>query len=291
MIVVVSGATGALGREIVALLAARGIQVRALGRDPARLAGLPAHETRAADLLQLGSLTGICDGASALIIASGASMQLGHWHDRSSFLSIDYLAHLRLLAEARRSGLRRVITVSLAGALALRHTEYAQAHERFVQALAESGISHCVIRPTGFFAMFAALLPLARRGIGFVAGPGHARTNPVHEVEVAMACVDALDSGECQTVLGGPEVFSRLRLAELPFEALGRPPRILHTPPWLVRSAALPIGWANPRIAGLIRFGVAASGTDLVAPARGLLRLGDYLRREAAILRAEPTGD
>lgn len=289
--IVVSGATGTLGRHVVRLLLQQGSPVRALARHPARLASLHATESRLIDLRDPSTLTGVCTGASALIIASGASMQLGRWRERSPFLSIDYLGHLRLLAEARRAAVPRIVALSLAGALAVRHTEYAQAHERFLQSLAESGTPHCVVRPTGFFAVFAALLPLARRGIGFVTGHGLYRTNPIHEADAARACVEALHHPESQLTVGGPETFTRARLAELPFDALSRPPRVHRVPAWLLQTAALPLGLANPRLAALLRFAVAAGATDLVAPAYGTLRLGDYLRQSAATAAAEPAPD
>ncbi|MCL4797377.1 MAG: NAD(P)H-binding protein [Bryobacteraceae bacterium] len=287
MITAVAGATGALGREVATSLTHQGMRVRALGRDAARLAALNLPETRVIDLRNSASLAGVCDGCNALIMASGASMKPGGWRDRAPFLSVDYLGHLALLHEAKRAGVNRIVYASLAGALKVRETEYAQAHEQFVQALATSGISHCVVRPTGFFSVFASLLPLAARGVGVVIGSGAARTNPIHEADAARACVEALESGESQMVIGGPEVFTRARLAEMAFEALGRPPRVRSVPAWLIRLACLPLGAAHPRLAGLIRFGVAASAQDLTAPAYGTLRLGDYLRERALTLRAE----
>lgn len=289
MTVAVSGATGALGREVAALLSGQGVRVRALGRNERRLEAAPAAERRVIDLLSPGTLAGVCHGARALVICSGASMQFGRWRDRASFHSVDYLGNLSLLGEARRAGVRKVIAVSLAGALAVRQTEYARAHEQFVQALHASGLDHCVVRPTGFFSTFAALLGLAARGVGAVTGTGHARTNPIHESDVARACLEALETNERQLVVGGPEVFTRARLAELAFDALSRPPRVVRVPGWVVQTAvAGPLGWANPRLAALVRFGVAVSATDVIAPAYGTRRLGDYLREYAATLRAEP---
>lgn len=286
MMVVVAGATGALGREVTAQLAARGLQVRALGRDAARLASIQADERRVISLDSPATLAGACDGADALIVCSGASLRPGGWRDRASFHSIDYLGNLRLLSEARRAGVGRVVAVSLAGALAVRQTAYARAHEQFVQALAANGPAHCVVRPTGFFSSFAPLIDLAARGAGVVIGTGRARTNPIHETDVAHACVEALESRERQLVVGGPEVFTRERLAEMAFEALSRPARVRRVPGWLADVLAVPLSWAHPRLGALVRFGVAAGAVDLIAPAYGTRRLGDYLRERAATVRA-----
>jgi uncharacterized protein YbjT (DUF2867 family) len=288
MTVAVAGATGVLGREVVALLKEQGVSVRALGRDADRLAALETNETRVFDLRDAKSAAGVCAGAEALILCAGAPVRFGGWEDRAGFTALDYLGNLSLLGEARRAGVRRVVSVSLAGALAVRHTEYARAHEQFVQALAASGLSYCVVRPTGFFHSFAALLPMAARGWGFMVGAGHHRTNPIHEGDVARACVEALGNGEAQMVVGGPDVFTRERLSEMAFEALSRPARVCSVPRWVLQVAAMPLGWVHPRMSALVRFGAAAGTVDLVAPAYGTRRLGDYLREHAARFRAGP---
>jgi len=54
MIVVVTGATGDAGREVSALLHARGDTVVAVGTDAARLASVEANDRRIADLADVG---------------------------------------------------------------------------------------------------------------------------------------------------------------------------------------------------------------------------------------------
>ena len=94
MTIAVAGATGALGREVVALLEERGRRVRALGRGAERLSGLGAAETRVIDLLKPETLAGVCEGVGALIVCSGASMRLGGWRERTGFHEIDYLGQI-----------------------------------------------------------------------------------------------------------------------------------------------------------------------------------------------------
>ncbi len=70
---------------------------------------------------------------------------------------------------------------------------YARAHESFVVLLRDSGLPSTVVRPTGFFSVFGESLHMARKGRGILIGSGGARTNPVHEEDVAAVCVEALD--------------------------------------------------------------------------------------------------
>lgn len=208
-------------------------------------------------------------------------MTLGSWGDRKGFSEVDDHGNRALLAQAKRARVERFVYVSLAGALALRHTEYARAHERFASTLAESGVSHAVVRPTGLYSFFVELLDAARRGPLVAPGDGSARTNPIHERDAARACVEALSGTQTQLPVGGPETFTRQRLMELAFESLSKRPNVKKAPGWMFRAPLPLLRLAQPRVAALFEFGLAVSGVDVIAPAYGELRLGDYLRAAA----------
>ena len=283
--VVVAGATGALGRPLVDALRESGYRVCAIGRDQSRLVALNTEDLRVADLTQPATLRGACDGADVLISCAGARMTLAPG-DPAGFMAVDYRGNRALLGEAKRAGVRKFVYVSLAGALALRRTEYARAHEMFASDLAVSGLPHTIVRPSGFFHMFGALLDLAARNMLAIPGDGFAKTNPIHEADAARACVDAISTGDTSLTVGGPEVFTRLRIAEMAFEALGRAPNVRHLPVTLGKAISGAVRWWNPRLAGLIEFGAAVNGIDIIAPAYGSRRLGDYLRARAAERRS-----
>jgi uncharacterized protein YbjT (DUF2867 family) len=282
-LVLLAGATGAIGRHAATLLRHRGFRVRALGRQPDSLAAVDADEIHVGDLTQPDTLRDAASGCRFVLSAAGARMSLGAWRERASFPEVDDLGNRALLQEARRSRVEKFVYVSVAGALPLRGSVYVQSHERFVQTLAQSGLPYAVVRPTGLFCFFLQLLDAARRGPLFLPGDGAARTNPVHEADAARACVDALLAPELQIVAGGPEIFTRARLLELVFEAISRPPRVKKAPEWLFRAPLPLLRPAQPRIAALLEFGLAVSRVDVIAPAYGQQRLGDYLR--AAALR------
>lgn len=278
MKVLVAGATGVVGRHAVTLLIAAGHHVRALSRNPDQLPDPASLELHAADITQPETLAGACSGIDAVIACAGASLQLRSLTQRTGFLAVDYQGNCNLLAEARRAGVARFVFVSLAGANALGRTEYAQAHERFVEEVAASGLLFTIIRPTGFFSVFGGFLRMARLGIVPIVGTGLSRTNPIHEAEVAQACVEALSRPDESRAIGGPEIFTRHRLAEMAFDAIGKPPRLLSLPPALARLAVPLWRPVNPRLSALLDFGLAVTQTDILAPSYGTRRLGDYLR-------------
>jgi uncharacterized protein YbjT (DUF2867 family) len=275
--VLVAGASGQLGRHVVSELRRRGYRVRALSRRPERLTGLVDEAVRG-DLLDPASLAAACDGVDVVFSCAGASMDLNDLRDRRGPLEVDWGGNRNLLAAARAAGVRRFAYVSVYGGGAMRHLAYADAHERFVDELAGSGVDHTVIRPTGFFSFFGEMVKMAQRGRGIVIGSGEARTNPIHEADLARVCADALAGGAREVPAGGPETLTRAEIVHTAFRALGRAPKLTRVPPGLFRAAAVVARPLNPRLAALLAFGAEVSQVDCVAPAHGTQRLEDYFR-------------
>ena len=283
MRVLVAGASGAIGRGVVALLRKRGDTVRALVRR-ARPAGALGEgvEIRALDAARAEALAGICEGVDAVVSCLGAPVSMS-FGARASYLSVDTPANERLLDQALRANVSRFVYVSLHVEPAYAHTAYVRAHEHVVDRLRRADtLTGTVIRPTGLYCAMADFLGLARRGFAPLIGDGRARTNPVHEEEVAAACVDALGGGPGDVELGGPEVLTRREIVELAFAALGRRPRLLRVPPWLFRAMGALARPLHPRMGELMRFFAAVAATDAVAPARGHMRLSEYFAARVA---------
>ena len=262
-------------------LAARGHGVRALTRDPCTFAGEDL-DVFACDARRPESLAGACEGVGAVVSALGASLALRRTAPGATYRDVDLRANLNLLAEARAAGVGKFVYVSLYGAEHLRGLAYVDAHEEFVAALRDSGLDHAVVRPTGFFYVFDEIFRMAARGRAVLVGDGSARTNPVHEADVARACAEALRPGVKELAVGGPETYTRRGVAELAFQALGRPPKITSLPAGLVRALAAPVKLFDRRLYDLLEFGAAASTNDLVAPPYGARSLAAYFRELAS---------
>jgi uncharacterized protein YbjT (DUF2867 family) len=273
MRVLLAGASGLLGRHVRHELVRAGHDVRPIIR------GVTLEPDAVyADLRDPASLAGICDGMDAVISCAGAAMELGNWGNRVAFDEIDHRGNANLLEEARRAGVRRFVYVSLACARELMRTEYARAHERFVDVLAGSGVSYTVVRPTGFYGFFLEFLRMAWKNRGIVIGDGSAQTNPIHEADVARACVEALTSTEVEMPVGGPEIYTRKKIVQLAFEALDRPPRLRFVRPSTMKVPIAAMRLINPRMHALFEFGVAVTQLDVIAPKYGTQRIEDYFR-------------
>jgi uncharacterized protein YbjT (DUF2867 family) len=236
--ILVAGAAGFLGRAIVAEALRAGHEVVALvrrGGDP-RLKGWQARlaEERVADVADPDQLRGACRGIEYLVSTVGMTRpQPGRTHDE-----VDYRGNLNLLTESLRSGVKQFAYVSVVNAELAPDVPVMQAKHRFEQALARSGMPHLVIRPSGLFHDYGAVMAMAKKGRVFVFGDGSARSTPVAERDVAQVLIGRLGEGTETVDVGGPEDLSFRDVAERAFEALGREPRIGRLPTWTLSFAA-----------------------------------------------------
>jgi uncharacterized protein YbjT (DUF2867 family) len=261
MDVLVIGGRGTLGKHVCADLAARGHRVRPAGR-----------RDRLADAR-----------ADAIVNCAGASVALAPGHGWRGYGAIDVPVGLAAV-ELARQWRARLVYVAVQHPPALAACTYVAAHERVAASIRD--IDGCVVRATGFFAAFAALLPLARRGWLVDVGDGRARTNPIDERDLATVVVDALLGGAREIAAGGPDVMTRAQLFEQVAAAAERRVRIVRAPVWLSRAGAAALRIVHPRIGQFAQFATYLARHDVIAPVAGARRLVDYLAAEAFTARA-----
>lgn len=277
--ILVAGATGHVGRHLVPILRERGYWVRALVWRPQAVGPMreKVDEVFRGDLRQPISLSGACEEVDSIISAAGASVSFTDVSNRDEYTDVDYTGNLNLLQEARKYDVKRFVYVSLYGADKLTGLSYVDAHENFVHQLRQAGgINAQIVRPTGFFASFADLFRMAKIGVSTIPGEGECKTNPIHEADVAKVCADALQSDEGEIAAGGPEIFTRREIAEMPFRVLGKEPRVLSMGPWLVNPVISLMKPINARIQALAEFAAGVSSIDCVAPQVGAHTLREY---------------
>jgi uncharacterized protein YbjT (DUF2867 family) len=283
MKILVAGASGLIGGEVVRLLKERGHYVRTLSRDSGRAAKLKAtaDDVRLGDATLPGTLDGVCVGIECVVSALGAPVSPSA-KGTAPFASVDLAANLALLAEARRAGVRRYVYVGVHTEAAYAGATYVLAHTQVEKAVRESGLEYGFIRPTGVFGSLAEMIAIARKGALPLIGGGEAMTNPVHETDVAEAVMTAVTAAaSCEIDIGGPETMTRRQIAELAFNSLNRRPRLLTAPVWVLSVAASLYGLVNPRMGEFLRFIILASTNSCVATAVGSRRIKPYFEQEA----------
>ena len=276
--VLVAGATGYLGRNVVKALKDSGYWVRALGRSAARLDPIKefADELFIGEVTDPGSLDGLCDGIDVVFSSVGITRQ----KDGLTYEDVDYQGNRNLLTVAEKSGVSKFVYVHVLNAEQLQHVAMIQAKQAFVDELKKSALETTVIRPTGFFSDMEEFLAMARSGRVYLFGDGANRINPIHGADLAEVCVDALESQEQQLDVGGPEVFTYREIADLAFDVLDRPKKITCLPKKLIAASIGALRWVAPvKTYGPIQFLAGVMTMDVVGEKHGQRRLVDHFRR------------
>jgi len=166
-----TGATGLVGRELAGQLDAQGARFRVLVRDSARAAGLPQRAERAVgDLGQPATLAAACAGVDRLFLLVPG-------------IGTEYAEHA--LAVARAAGVRHIVYLSSYAVIGDPVPAMGRWHHEREQMIRASGIPATILRPTGFMTNALDWRPTIREG-GFVLDPvDPGRAAPIDPADVA----------------------------------------------------------------------------------------------------------
>ena len=209
--IVVTGATGNVGAELVSTLARAGQGVRALVRESGR--PVPdGVEPVMGDLNEPESLRPGLLGADAVFLLSGYRDMAG------------------LLAEVRTAGVERVVLLSGGGAAATNLdnaiSRYQLASEDAVRA---SGVDWTIVRPYAFMSNALRWLPELREGDVVRAPFADVANAVIDPYDIAAVAAVALTSGEHAGRIyrvSGPQSLRPADQLQILAERLGRPLRL-----------------------------------------------------------------
>ena len=273
--ILLAGATGYLGSYLARKLAQNECDLRVIVRSPDKLSdrGIEVEDVFHAEITRPETLKGCCSGIDTVISTIGITRQ----KDGLTYMDVDYQANLNLLNEARESGVRKFIYVSVLNGENLRHLKICDAKERFVEQLEKSGLEFCVIRPNGFFSDMSEFYDMARKGSVFIFGSGKQKVNPVHGEDLAGVCLDAIESTDQIIKVGGPETLTYNDIANIAFEVAGTEPKIIRIPDW-VRTAFIRLirVFTSSKFYGPVEFFLTVTAIDMIAPEYGTHRLRDH---------------
>lgn len=279
MNILIAGAGGVLGRELVRQALSRGDHVAALAlrKGELRVIEHPRLRIIEADVTKPEQLTGICKGMEQVISCIGITRLRG----KLTHEIVDYRGNLNLLEEAKRSGVAKFGFISPAGTeLGFGHAPLIDAKHRFEQALQASGVPWVLFRSGGFFPDLAEMKALAAKGPLYAIGKGDSRSTPVHIPDLAAVMLAEMGAQTNVGVgVGGPEDLTWRETCEACFAALGKPPRISYAPVWLCKLALALIRPFSYRHWAMGRLLLFMSTHDVCTPRCGTVRLRDYLEK------------
>jgi uncharacterized protein YbjT (DUF2867 family) len=273
--ILLAGATGYLGSYIARELQKRDYHVRAMVRNPEKLnrEKIAATEILEAEITRPESIEGCCEEVDIVISTVGITQQ----KDGLTFMDVDYQANVNLLNEAKQSGVKKFIYVSVLHGEKLKHLKICAAKERFAEELKASGLDFCIIRPNGFFSDMAEFYNMAQKGRIYLFGNGELKANPIHGADLAVVCVDAIEKSDKEIEVGGPQTLTQNEIAITAFKILNKKPKITYIPNW-IRIIILKMikVFTGSKVYGPIEFFLTVMAIDMIAPEYGKHKLEDF---------------
>lgn len=230
--ILVTGATGNVGKHVVSQLAGAGLQVRALVRDPDRAKLPDGIEVVKGDLSAPETLEpALKDVESVFLIWPGFAAETA-----------------RDVVKVIAAHARRVVYLSADVEDLADGAEATLFHQEVERLIRHTDLSWTFLRPVGFAANTLGWADQVRQGV--VRWPyGEARRSLIHEKDIAAVAVHVLTSaghGGARYVLSGPEQLSQAEQARIIGEAVGREVRWTELPLDVAREQLL-AAWGDAR--------------------------------------------
>jgi uncharacterized protein YbjT (DUF2867 family) len=239
--ILVTGATGNVGREVTAQLVSAGVGVRAFARDAQACRFPEGVEVAEGDLSVPGTLEGALTGIEAVFL---------------------------ILATIARAA-RRLVYLSSSGVNedAGRQTDpINQLHADMESLIEASGLEWTILRANTIASNTLGWAGQLRRG-GVVRGPDIAPTAVIDQRDVVAVAARVLTDGRysgAKHVLTGPQVLSRAEQVRMIGAAIGRPVRFETVPVRVAREQMLADGRPPALVEALLASAETRPHSDLV---------------------------
>lgn len=244
----IAGATGTLGRELVYAAARSGDEVVALIRESSveKIRDMRdlCREIRFGDLTQSETLIGCCRDIDIVVSTVG----MGHRTDGPTHQEVDYQGNLNLLEEAKRAGVQKFVFVSVLFVGKVKGIAVVDAKHKFELALMRNGIDWLIYRPSGFFKDIQQLYNMASKGRIILFGDGNILCTPISTKDLADLMINNMAQSRLIVEIGGPQTLSWNQIAQICFEAQHKKPKIHHLPRALLSLAKGVIHLLRPKL-------------------------------------------
>lgn len=219
--ILVTGAAGGCGRLVVEALSGSGHAVRALVRDPRRVAmfeRVPGVQVVLGDMADAASLRPAFAGAGTALVCSTANEAMA-------------TTQMAFVDAARAAGVSRIVKISGQesgigfDARAFRFTRMHEEVERYIE---DSGIGFVHLRPSQFMQVYLREIPALVRDGTLALPAGEIELAPVDVADVAAIASAALVDESVVAAswpITGPEALTMNSIAAALADAIGAPVR------------------------------------------------------------------
>ena len=275
--ILLAGASGALGLEVLALLHQQGKDVRALvhSADGADKVSQYTDDIWKADASEGNEIIkDITKDVSIVVSTLGKSVSL-FTNRGKSFMENDFYANSNILDDALKNKVKRFVYVSIKGAEKALEYEVAKSHKMFEDALEASGIDYTIIRPVGFFSGLNDLAIMAKRKVIPIVGEGKSRTNSIHQKDLAKVVVENLYEGPAIREVGGPLVHTRREMADMIAEKLGG--KVIPVPEKVAEWGMFLPEMVDDNISAKLKYFKFVTTNDMIGEKNGEITFAEYL--------------
>ena len=251
--ILVTGATGTTGSELVKQLSNKGAHVRAFVRnlDKAKALEGPNVEIAKGDLDDVASIDAAMKGVERVFVLSSSDPKQADLQGN-------------VVKAANRAGVKRIVKMGALGTAPDSHIGLARSHAQTEKEIEDSGIAHTFLRPSLFMQFAFMNAPTVMSDGAFY---GTFRDGKISMVDVrdiaavaAVALTEDGHTGKAYTITG-PEALSMDDVAGKIGNAIGKTVKYVDVPPEASRKAMLDNGVPDWLADDLLKLGdVFAAG-------------------------------
>jgi len=288
--ILVTGATGNTGSQVVRALAGRGGSVRAFVRDPDKARGLFGERVELAigDFADPRSVRAALEGVERLVLSCADDPRRVEWETST-------------IDAAAAAGVRRIVKLSTTAAEPGAPVAFWDWHGRVEQHLQASGVPAVILQSSFYMSNLLAAAEQIAREDRLSAPAGEARIAMIDPRDVGAAAAAVLtDAGhDGQTyVLTGPEAITYAQAAVELSAAIGRPVEFVDVPDEGAKRGMLEAGMPEfvaeqiVKVYGMLRQGVAEQVTDTVETLTGTppRRFAEFARDHSRLFEPAEVG-
>jgi len=239
--ILITGASGNVGREVLKQISATGAQVRAAYQSPEKAAEAPQGvETVIVDFNRPETLGAALKGIGSVFLVGPVAPNLVELESKAT-------------EEIKQSGVRRLVKLS---AMGTRAATFPRQHADSEDRIKDSGVPWTFLRPNGFMQnMVIYNARTLRDQNAFYGSQGEGQVSHVDIRDVAAVAVRVLiedgHAGRTYT-LTGPEALSNSRIARILSDSLGRQIQYVNLPPEQMRQALAGAGMPEWNANGIL---------------------------------------
>lgn len=227
----ITGATGYIGRHLVKRLVEQGERPRCLVRDPGkatRILPVAAIEIAQGDTTQPASLSSALSGVDTIVhaafITADRKQSAGNNYEKTNVQGT-----ANLIQAAQQSGIKRIIEISGLGTKPAKPGSYMQGRYLAEKMLKESGLDWTIIQPSVLFGKDApfikGLTDLIRTSpVVPLIGGGKIMFQPIYVEDVVSVILKMLQEPERTNrktyIIGGPEYYSFAQVIDILLRAM-----------------------------------------------------------------------